>query len=272
MEKMKLAVSNIAWYPKEIDNFLRLLSSLKCQGIELAASMLWDEPVDSLTKERLELRRKIENAGLKLTGLQALLYSRRDILLFKDKRTRQKALDYVFELIDLCVDLGGRVLVFGSPRNRNICNLPLEQARAIAIEFFRKVGKRAEEGNVFFCIEPLGRTETDFINTVAEAEQLIKDIGNPRGFGLHIDVKGLIEENEVSAPYLTQSFGRARHVHLNDPGLRPPGSSGYDHTEIRTRMKGSDYSQFVSIEMKRQEPDVEGSIRKAVDYVKHIYF
>ena len=85
------------YWQKEIDNFLGVLSSIGCQGIELASSMIWDEPVDSSGKERLELRQKIEDSGLKLTGLQALLYTRKDLLLFKDEGTRQKILDYLIE-------------------------------------------------------------------------------------------------------------------------------------------------------------------------------
>lgn len=269
---MKLAVSNVAWYQKEIDNFLELLSSMECHGIELAASMIWDEPIDSSGKERLELRRKIEDSGLKLTGLQALLYTRKDLLLFKDERTRQKILDYLIKLMDICSDLGGEVLVFGSPQNRKIGDLLVKEAYSLAVDFFSKVAKHAEERNVFFCIEPLGRIETDFINTVKEAEKLIRDVGNPKGIGLHIDAKGLIDENEVSSPYITRSFSIAKHVHLNDPGLMPPGSTGYDHKQIRDRIKESGYSRFVSIEMRRQEPDVEGAIRKAVNYVKKVYF
>lgn len=272
MEKIKLAVSNVAWYPKEIDGFIRLLSSLDCQGIELAPSMLWDEPVDSSAKERLELRQKIENAGLNLTGLQALLYTRRDLLLFKDEQTRQKALNYLSKLIELCSDLRGEVLVFGSPRNRNIGHLPSKEAYAIAVDFFRKVSVIAQKNKVYFCIEPLGRTETDFINTVAEAEKLIEDAGNPSGLGLHIDIKGLIDENEVSSPNLKKSFARAKHIHINDPNLMPPGSAGYDHRQIRDKMKESGYSGFLSIEMRRQDSDIEGAIRRAVNYVKQIYF
>ncbi len=271
MEKIKLAVSNVAWYSKEIDSFLRLLTSLNCQGVELAPSMLWDEPIDSPAKEHLELRRKIEDADLKLAGFQALLYTRKDLMLFNDEKTRHNTLDYLIKLIDLCSDLRGRVLVFGSPRNRSIGRLPPEEAYTIAVDFFHKVGEHAEERNVFFCIEPLGRTETDFINTVAEAEKLIKDAGNPKGLGLHIDIKGLIEENEVSSSSLTSSFARAKHIHLNDPGLMPPGSTGYDHRKIREKMNGSGYSGFLSIEMRRQNPDAEGAIRKAVQYAKKIY-
>ena len=82
---MKLAVSNIAWYPGEIDDFITLLSSLRCEGIELAANMIWDEPVDVSITKRKELRAKIEDAGLKVTGLQSLLYTHPEFVLFNGK-------------------------------------------------------------------------------------------------------------------------------------------------------------------------------------------
>ena len=247
---------------------MRLLVSLECQGVELAPSMIWDEPTKASAKERLELRHKIDNSGLKLTGFQSLLYTHPELLLFKDEKTRKKILDYFVRLMDLCVDLGGEVLVFGSPRNRNIGEFPPRLAYGIANDFFQKVGEKALERNLFFCIEPLGKTETNFINTVSEAETLIF---NCKGIGLHIDVKGLIDADEVSAPYLIRSFAWAKHVHINDPNLEPPGSSGFDHKKIRDKMEGSGYSRFISIEMRRHKTNIEGTICKAVNYVKQIY-
>jgi sugar phosphate isomerase/epimerase len=268
---MKLAFSNVAWYPKRIDDFMELIVSLGCRGIELAASMIWDEPVDTTYSQRANLRRKIEGAGLQLTGLQALLFTRPDLMLFGDNVCRRKTVDYLTGLMDICNELGGEALVFGSPRNRNTGGLPAADARRIAIDFFGELGRRAEERRVFFCIEPLGKVETDFINTVADAEELIRLIGS-HGLGLHIDAKGLIDEDEVSAPYLTKSFSIAKHVHLNDPGLKAPGSTGFDHRAISRAIAGSGYSRFLSIEMRRVEDEVEGSIKRAIEYVKQIYF
>lgn len=269
---MKLAVSNIAWYNNDIDDFIALISSLGCEGIELAASMIWDEPINTTHDERLELRCKIEDAGLQLTGLQALLYTHQELALFKEEQFRREMLEYLTGMMDLCCDLGGEVLVFGSPRNRNIDKMPLEKAHSIAFEFFQELGKRAWDRGLFFCIEPLGKVETDFINSVYEAEKFIVESESSKGLGLHIDTKGLIDEDEVNAPYLSESFSRAKHVHLNDPGLTAPGSTGYDHRLISKRINESDYSRFLSIEMRRVDGDVEGSIRKAVEYVKQVYF
>jgi D-psicose/D-tagatose/L-ribulose 3-epimerase len=268
---VRLGFSNVAWYPGRTDEFLDLVGSLGVEGVELATSMVWDEPVESTPEQRRALRESVEARGMGVTGLQALLYTHQEIQVFRSGEDRAAALEYLTHLMDLCADLGGEVLVFGSPRNRRIGALDPTEARAIAAEFFGELGRRACERGVFFCIEPLGREETDFVNTVADAEALIADAGAPAGLGLHIDAKALIEEHEYDAPYLTESFSRAKHVHVNDPGLTGPGTTGFDHGLIRARMEGSGYDRFVSVEMRRTREDPEGAIRRAVDYVRRVY-
>ena len=269
--EMKLAVSNIAWYPGEIDDFITLLSSLRCEGIELAANMIWDEPIDVSITKRKELRAKIEDAGLKVTGLQSLLYTHPEFVLFNGKHLRIRMIDYLSKTMEVCRDLGGEVVVFGSPRNRNKGNTAEQKAYSIAVEFFSVMGRIAQENGVCFCIEPLGRTETNFINTVKDAERLIKDVGKS-GLGLHIDAKGLIDAKEYDAPYLIDSFSKAKHFHVNDSNLKPPGSTGFDHSLISSILQRSEYSQYISIEMRRIDDDVVGVIKKAVEYVNKTYF
>jgi sugar phosphate isomerase/epimerase len=271
-EAPRLAVSNVAWTAGDVDGFLELASSLKCDGVELAGSMIWKEPVETPPEERRALKWKIEERGLKTVGIQALLFSRPDLMIFGSVQDRRDVLDYFAGLMDFCADVGGETLVFGSPRNRRRGAVPPEEARRITLDFFREVGRMAAERGVVFCLEPLGTTETDFINSVTEAERLLEDLGDPPGLGLHIDTKALIDANEVDSPALTRSFSRARHVHVTDPGLQAPGSTGFDHRRIRDRMRGSGYSRYLSLEMRRQDPDPAEAIRRAVDYMRKVYF
>ncbi len=266
-------MSNIAWYPGQIDDFIDLIVSVGCKGVELATSMIWDEPINASMVQRKELRKKVEDAGLKLTGLQSLLFTRRELTIFDNESGRMKTRDYLTHLMDLCRDLDGNVLVFGSPGNRNIKNnMTYSQAYEVAVAFFRKIGEVAAERDVCFCIEPLGRVETNFINSVAEGEKLIKDCGDIAGLGLHIDCKGLIDECEYDADYIEESFSHAKHVHVSESGLKPPGTTGFDHALISERINKSDYSDFLSIEMRRVDEDVEGAIGRALEYVKQVYF
>jgi hypothetical protein len=51
----------------------------------------------------------------------------------------------------------------------------------------------------------------------------------------------------------------------------PPGSTGFDHNFLSSSLQNSSYSKYLSIEMRRNDSDVEGSIRKAVDFVRRVY-
>ena len=47
---MKLSVSNIAWGKNELKDLLYILKDNGCDGIEIAPSLIWGEPVNSTNK------------------------------------------------------------------------------------------------------------------------------------------------------------------------------------------------------------------------------
>jgi sugar phosphate isomerase/epimerase len=268
---MKLAVSNIAWTNGSVDEFARFLTELGCAGMELAPSMVWPDPTAASQEERYKLRKSLEDADLALTGIQSLMFNRPDLFLFGNEKTRAAMTDFLTDLMDLCRDLGGEILVYGSPKSRNRGNLPKEKTDKIASDFFKEISRRAEKRDVYFCIEPLSHVETDFINTVAEARHFLELLGNPEGLGLHIDIKQLIEEEEIGEPYLEECFREAKHVHISERELNRPGTT-FDHSVISRRIQKSGYSRFCSIEMRRVDSDVKGMIATAVKYVQKHYF
>jgi sugar phosphate isomerase/epimerase len=269
---VKLAVSNIAWPSEETDRFLSLLAEEGCGGVEIAASLLWPEPVATRVEERRRVRDRIASRGLAVTGLQALLYTRPELALFADEPTRRRTRDYLVGLMDVCVDLGGGVLVFGSPRNRRTGGRPPSEVQAIAVDFLGGVAAEAAARGVVFCIEPLGASETDFINSTREAKRWLDALGWPRGLGLHVDVKALMEAGETDGDGVVDSFSRATHVHVNDPELQAPGSTGVDHAPVARALAASRYDRFVSIEMRRAASDPEAAVRRAIAFVKGAYF
>ena len=52
---MKLSISNIAWKNCEFYKYAKLVKEQGCDGIELAPSCIWKEPVNVDKKEVLEL-------------------------------------------------------------------------------------------------------------------------------------------------------------------------------------------------------------------------
>ena len=75
---------------------------------------------------------------------------------------------------------GGDLMVFGSPQQRSLQpGVTREQALANAAEVFREALPAIADRGVRICLEPLTPQETDFINTCAEAIELIDGSTGP---------------------------------------------------------------------------------------------
>ena len=148
---MKISVSNIAWYrdPKKIESFLEFISDLGCSGLELAPSAIWNEPLESTKEDRLELRKKIENYGLNLLGFHSLLYSKPELQFFKSAYLRKKTKTYLFSLIDLCSELGGKNLVYGSPKSRELCGRKFKECKKQIIDDFYEIAEYSKTKGIF---------------------------------------------------------------------------------------------------------------------------
>ncbi len=266
---MKLAVSNIAWAGGDLEGNLRLLRELGVDGVELAPSLLWPEPAESTAAQRREARARLESEGLAAVGLHALLFTRRDLTLFESEGRRRQALDYLLRMCELCRDLGGRTLVFGSPPCRRRGALPREEALSIAADFFHEAGRGAGSFGVFMLIEPLTPAETDFIVSAEEGAELVRRADHPH-FRLELDGRAMAENREDFSAF-SKYREMLMHVQTSDPGLSEPGSKGIDHAPIGRALQKSGYGGFVSLEMRRDPADPKGAIRRGVEALKLHY-
>jgi sugar phosphate isomerase/epimerase len=111
-----------------------------------------------------------------------------------DQAIWQQTRDYLAALLDLCSDLGGKVLVLGSPKQRNILeNQTAKGAWRKAVEMLSDVLDQAKGQGLTICLEPLSPTETNFINTVGEGMKMVRQIDHPN-FRIHLDVKAMCSE------------------------------------------------------------------------------
>lgn len=267
---MKIAVSNIAWPHDQLESHLGLLRELECEGIELAPSIVWPEPVSSSAAERRRTRRLIERHGLRVVGLHSLFFNHPEMQLFGSDQERCSYQDYLAELAVLCRDLGGDILVNGSPRNRILCGKEMAGCFRMAKEVFTTTAERLSKIGVALCIEPLADCETEFVSSVLEGAKLVEAVGHPN-FLLHLDVKSVLGNCELPKSWPPQTASMLRHVHVGDPGLHAPGSTGVDHRLIAEYLRAAKYGHFLSIEMRRSEPYAQDTLLGAIDFVKSTY-
>lgn len=268
---IRLSVSNIAWPQNELADHLNLLVELGCDGVEIAPSCIWKEPVQVSDDEVEGLKELISRYNLVIPAFHALLFTRPDLYIFGKESIRQQTVLYLKKLIRLAGMLSVKVLVYGSPASRRVAEKSYDGCYEIALDVFKELGDEAEHHNVIFCIEPLGPSESDFIQTADEGYQIVRDVDSLH-FGLHLDVKAMIDAEEDFDAVFERYGAMLKHFHVSDPGLAPPGSTGLDHRLIGKALADSLYDGFVSIEMKREFGDTKEIIRDAVAYVRNSYF
>ena len=166
--------------------------------------------------------------------------------------------------------LGGQVAVFGSGGARRIPpEWPREEAQRQVREFLGRGGAAAARHGITIAIEPLNVSECNFINSVAEAVALAREVNHPAVAVLsdlyHVDHDGQsYEETRAAAPWL-------RHVHVAGEGRRAPQPA--DHAFLRDYfavLKASGYHGRVSIEgswedLPAQAPEALAVLRRAWD-------
>jgi sugar phosphate isomerase/epimerase len=224
----------------------RTAADLGYQGIELAPYTFAPLVTDLSAADRLRIRREVEGAGLQVSGLHWLLARTPHRLNTPDAVERERAALYLLDLIDFCADVGGEILVFGSPDQRDPADgYSFSEAWASTVQVMRRCGERAAKRGVTFCIEPLG---TSFITWVDDALRLVREVDTP-GFRMMVDCKSMggdarwspAEQMRYAAPWF-------RHVHVNDPNLLGPGMGDLDFAPILAALRDLEYDRWVSLE------------------------
>src|ERR1700681_371800 len=111
----------------------RQVAELGYEGLEVAPFTLAQRITLVTPEQRQKLRREAEACGLQIIGLHWLLAKTEGLqLTAADPAVRQRTADYITELARCTRDLGGDLMVFGSPAQRRI---PAGTARAQATDY-----------------------------------------------------------------------------------------------------------------------------------------
>jgi len=246
---MRLAVSSIAW-PAEADaEAAAVLVAHGVSGVEIPPARVCERPWDPPTGGVAACRRFWEDRGLPIVAMQALLFGHGDLVLFGDAAIRRRLAAHLAAIIDLAAGLGAERLVFGSPKNRLRGGLGAAQAEAVAIPFFRDLGRRAADRGVWLVIEPNPPAYgCDFLVTSRQVIEFVDRVAQD-GLGVHLDAGAMTLCGESPREIVAAAGPRWRHVHASEPGLAAVGTGGVDHAAVAAALRGAGYGGFVSVEM-----------------------
>jgi sugar phosphate isomerase/epimerase len=247
----------------------RFVKSAGYDGLEVAPFTLGATPTEIPASQLRELRRQAEDAGVTIIGLHWLLAKTEGLhLTSPDAAVRQRTRNYLVGLARLCAELGGKVMVLGSPKQRNLLpGVATQQAMDFATEVLDRTLPTLAVHGVTLCLEPLSPAETDFMNTCAEAQALVERLAHPR-VKLHLDVKAMASESTPTVDLIRRYGAVAGHFHANDANLRGPGFGDTDFVPIFAALDASGYAGWVSVEVFDDSPDPETIATRSIDYMK----
>jgi sugar phosphate isomerase/epimerase len=266
---MRYAICNETFEGWTHERVCRFVADLGYQGLEVAPFTLAPRVTEVSAGRRRELRQQAEAFGLTIIGLHWLLAKTTGLQLTSaDAAVRAATAEYLVELARCCRDLGGNLLVFGSPAQRRVPpGASKGQAAEFALDTFRRAAPAFADCGVTLCLEPLSPPEADFLNTAAEAERLLDQLDHPN-FKLHLDVKAMSTEGVPATELIRRHASRTAHFHANDPNLRGPGFGATDFVPIFRALRDAGYGGWVSVEVFDYKPDPETIARESLRYMR----
>lgn len=266
---MKYAICNETFQNWDHARICSTIAELGYTGLEVAPFTLAPLITDVSSAKRSQLRKEAEAAGVRIIGLHWLLAKTEGFhLTSPDPEVRKRTGDYFAELARAAAEMGGTLLVLGSPLQRN---LPDGTTKAAAIDLaadtLSHCLKALEETEVTMCLEPLTPAETNFMNTAQDGVELIEKLAHPY-VKLHLDVKAMSAEAEPTPDVIRANKKYLHHFHANDPNLRGPGFGKTDFRPIFSALKDVHYDGWVSVEVFDYTPDAETIARESIRYMK----
>ena len=267
---MKFAICQELYEGWEWERQCQFSAEVGYTGLEVAPFTLAPRITDVAPETLATMKQQAADHGLSIIGLHWLLAKTEGLhLTTTDQAMRDATAAYLGDLAKACHALGGNVLVFGSPPQRNLEeDVSTEQAMQHAAEVFRKAMPVLGDYDVNLCMEPLTTNETDFINTCADAVELMAMVDHPN-FILHQDVKAMTGQETDSVPELIHRHKDVLgHFHVNDTNLLGPGMGETDFAPIFEALKEVDYDGWVSVEVFDYSPGCEHIAKTSFEYMQ----
>lgn len=242
---MKYGLNSLAWISPFSSEHLDMLARCRDMGFDVFEIDVEDETaIDCVA-----ISRAARSAGVEIGLCGAFGESRNMSAL--DAQVRGNAVGYVKRLVDFAVALGSPYVGGNMYAATGDCERRTEEEKAArmarAADSIRECAEYAKKRSVRLAIEPLNRFETDMVNTVAQAMELLDAVGM-ENVGLLLDTFHMnIEESDLCAA-IRSARGRIVDFHACANNRGTPGQDNFDWQAIRQALSDAQYDGNLVIE------------------------
>ena len=269
---MQFGICNEIFKDWKLADAMRFAKQAGYDAIEIAPFTLANQVTEISPSTRREIRDEAARAGIAISGIHWVLVQTEGMYLnHPDPAVRERTARYFVDLVDYCADVGGRIIVLGSPKQRNVMDgVSPQQAWDWASATLRDAVKHAGGRGVTICLEPLAPSETNFINTASEAIRFTQQLASPN-FKIILDVKAMCSESRPIPQIIRESWPHFAYFHANDRNLKGPGFGDVDFKPIAAALREVGYDGVVSVEVFKFEEGAEAIARRSIEYLKGVF-
>ncbi len=246
---MKFALCNEVLQHLSIEDGFSKIAEIGYDGVEIAPFTLKENPVGVNEEDAERCIKAAESAGIEIIGLHWLMAKTEGLhLTHQDEGMRNAACEYLKKLTNLTAQMGGKIMVLGSPQQRNLePGTPYDVAFERAVTIIREVCELAGEQGVILAIEPLSPVETSFLSSCQEARRFIAAVNRP-ACRMHLDMKAMAHETAGTLATIYDHRWEVAHFHGNDVNHRGPGQGPTNLNSVAQALQEIKYQGWVSVE------------------------
>src|SRR5688572_14726879 len=144
---MKFGICNETFKDWKLEEIFSYCARIGYDAVEIAPYTIAHHVGKISAAERTRIREAATRAGIAISGIHWVLVQAEGMhLTSPDAATRERTAAYFCELVDFCADLGGKVIVVGSPKQRSLAEgVSYEQGWAWMQAVFRPSVLRAAQ-------------------------------------------------------------------------------------------------------------------------------
>jgi sugar phosphate isomerase/epimerase len=230
------------------------------------------ESVGNLISPKTVSEQQFQTNLTKIKSLQTPLYAFNifipgELKVVGPEVNEAAVLEYVETVFSRAKKAEVKRIIWGSGGSRRVPD-GFDPARATEqfVSIAKKIAQVASQYDITLALENLNSTETNFITTVDEALNIVKNV-NHKNLRLCVDIYHMLKEGESPEVIKkTKDFVIYCEVAEKD-GRTPPGTQGQDFRPYLTALKNIGYTGYVMIECRWK--DVSTEARPAIEYLRN---
>lgn len=271
---MKLSACTAAFGMADLKRIIDTAAGIGYDAVEITAAL--HTPVDSTAERRREVKAWIREAGIACSGLH-YIFDGSLRLLSQDKEMMRKSVRYLNRVVDLASDFEAPTVIVGSGGVTRNFEPAWERGKSVSCmaEVIRSAGEHAREKGVVLAVEAINRYETQFLNTMQEVSEFVRQVDHPNvrtmadTFHMNIEEKDPVESIRKYGSML-------QNLHFADSNRQAPGDGHIDFAAIIRALNDIGFDKYVSYEVFGLYPwklwydSFEESVEHMSNGLKHI--